>query len=161
MNSRFFIGLSVVVLAGAVCRSALEAQQGGSISRGVYTPHPAKRGPAGFAGACSNCHLEDLSGGTSPPLAGNEFLSAWKGRTVGALFDQIKMTMPFDNPGGLMPAQYADVIAFMLSANKFPAGDKELSSEPASLQQITIDAEASKCRKSPKPATSHISGLFR
>jgi S-disulfanyl-L-cysteine oxidoreductase SoxD len=144
MNSRFFIGLSVVVLAGAVCGSALKAQQAVSISSGVYTADQAKRGQAVYADACSKCHLEDLSGGTSPPLAGNEFLSAWKGRTVGALFDQVKMTMPFDNPGGLMPAQYADVVAFMLSANKFPAGDKELSSEPASLQQITIDAEASK-----------------
>src|SRR5262245_55716390 len=142
MNSRFFIGLSVVVLAGAVFGSALKAQQV-PISSGVYTADQAKRGQAVYADACSKCHLEDLSGGTSPPLAGNEFLTAWKGRTVGALFDQVKMTMPFDNPGGLMPAQYADIVAYMLSANKCPAGDKELSIEPASLQ-ITIDAAESK-----------------
>jgi mono/diheme cytochrome c family protein len=144
MNSRFIIGLFVVVLAGAVCGSALKAQQAIPISSGVYTADQAKRGQAVYADACSKCHLEDLSGGTSPPLAGNEFLSAWKGRTVGALFDQVKMTMPFDNPGGLMPAQYADIVAYMLSANKFPAGDKELSSELPALQQITIDDAAAK-----------------
>jgi mono/diheme cytochrome c family protein len=144
MNSRFLIGLSVVVVAGAVCGSALKAQQAVSVSSGVYTADQAKRGQAVYADACSKCHLEDLSGGTSPPLAGNEFLGAWKGRTVGALFDQLKMTMPFDNPGGLMPAQYADIVAYMLNMNKFPAGDKELASEPAALQQITIDEAASK-----------------
>ena len=32
----------------------------------------------------------------------------------------------------------------MLSANKFPAGDKELSSETRLLQEITLEADAAK-----------------
>ena len=48
--------------------------------------------------------------------------------------------MPFDSPGSLTPEQYADVIAYMLSANKYPAGDKELAHEVAPLQQIQIVA---------------------
>ena len=144
MNSRLLISLCAVIVAGAVGGSALRAQQPASSASGVYTADQAKRGQAVYGEQCAKCHLEDLSGGTSPPLVGNDFLGAWKGRSIGALLDQVKMTMPFDNPGGLMPAQYADVIAYMLSMNKFPAGDKELPSDPAPLQQIAIENTASK-----------------
>ena len=147
MTSRIAIGVTVAMIAGGISGSALRAtpQASGSlVTSGVYTADQAKRGQAVYGEQCAKCHLEDLSGGTSPPLVGNDFLGAWKGRSIGALLDQVKMTMPFDNPGGLMPAQYADVIAYMLSMNKFPAGDKELPSDPAPLQQIAIENTASK-----------------
>ena len=139
MNSRFQISLILVALAGGLCGSALRAQQAASsASSGVYTADQAKRGQAVYADACSKCHLDDLTGGTSPPLVGNEFLSSWKDKTVGALFEEVRMTMPLDNPGGLMPAQYADVLAYVLSVNKFPAGEKELAHDTAPLEQITL-----------------------
>ena len=139
MNSRFAISLTLAALAGGLFGAALRAQQAStSTSSGVYTADQAKRGQAVYADACSKCHLDDLSGGTSPPLIGNEFLGSWKGKTVGALFEQVRMTMPFDNPGGLMPAQYADVLAYVLSMNKFPAGQSELAHETAPLEQITV-----------------------
>jgi mono/diheme cytochrome c family protein len=153
MNSRFVIGpvsvvrvvriVSVVALVGAFVAgglwgSGLRAQQA-VVSDGVYSADQAKRGQAVYSMTCANCHLEDLSGGTSPPLAGMDFLNNWKGKTIGALFEQTKMTMPFDNPGGLTAAQYADVIAYILSMNKFAAADKELPSDAAPLQQITVD----------------------
>ena len=141
MNSRFAINLAVAVVVGGLCGSALRAQQAAatSASSGVYTADQAKRGQTVYADTCSKCHLDDFSGGTSPPLVGNEFLSSWKGKTVGALFEETRMTMPFDNPGGLTPAQYADVLAYLLSMNKFPAGENELAHETALLEQITLD----------------------
>ena len=141
MKSRFAISMIVASVAGGLCGTALRAAQppATSASSGVYTSDQAKRGQAIYADACSKCHLDDLTGGTSPPLVGNEFLGGWKGKTVGALFDEVRMTMPFDNPGGLMPAQYADVLAYVLSMNKFPAGDKELAHETAPLEQIALD----------------------
>ena len=60
--------------------------------------------------------------------------------TVGALFDEVRMTMPFDSPGSLTPAQYADVLAYIFSSNSFPAGAKELDKDVAPLQQIKIEA---------------------
>jgi hypothetical protein len=51
------------------------------------------------------------------------------------------MTMPFDSPGKLTAEQYADVIAYIFSANKFPAGDKELAHDTAPLQTIQLDAK--------------------
>jgi hypothetical protein len=38
-----------------------------------------------------------------------------------------------------MPEQYADVLAFILSSNKFPAGSAELEHEVAPLKQIKIE----------------------
>jgi mono/diheme cytochrome c family protein len=94
-----------------------------------------------YASECASCHLDDLSGGaTSPPLKGDEFLSSWKGKTVGELFDEIKMTMPFSAPGSLTPEQYADALAYILSMNKYKAGDQELAHEVEPLKAIPIDA---------------------
>ena len=139
MNMRFVIGLAAVAITGALLGSALRAQAGATVAAGVYTADQAKRGQALYADACSKCHLDDLSGGKdSPPLAGDDFLNGWKGKTVAALFDEIRMTMPFDSPGKLTQEQYADVLAYILSANKFPAGSAELAHEVAPLQQIQI-----------------------
>ena len=140
MNIRFITGLAVVAVTGALFGSSLVAQAPTSVAGGVYSAAQAKRGQTLYNDSCAKCHLEDLSGGaTSPPLQGNEFIGNWKGKTVGALFDEVRMTMPFDSPGSLTPAQYADILAYMLSANKYPAGEKELDKDPAPLQLIKID----------------------
>ena len=142
MIRRFVIGLAAVAVTGGLLGSALRAQDGATVASGVYTADQAKRGQAFYVDACSKCHLEDLTGGKdSPPLAGDDFLNGWKGKTVAALFDEVRMTMPFDSPGKLTPEQYADVLAYIFSANKFPAGATELAHEVAPLQQIQIVAK--------------------
>ena len=147
MHTRFVIALAVTAATAGFLGSALRAQSttttaGPSVASGVYTADQAKRGQAVYVDACSKCHLDDLSGGAnSPPLVGDDFLAGWKGKTVGVLFDEVRMTMPFDSPGTLTPEQYADVIAYILSANKYPAGDKELAHDVAPLQQIQIVAK--------------------
>jgi mono/diheme cytochrome c family protein len=142
MNTRFLIGLAVVATTGGLLGSGVRAQAPAtSVTAGVYSAAQAKRGQTAYNDSCAKCHLDDLSGGaTSPPLQGPEFMSNWKGKPLAALFDEIRMTMPFDSPGSLTAAQYADVLAYVLSANKFPAGEKELDKEPEPLQQIKIEA---------------------
>ena len=63
------------------------------------------------------------------------------GRTAFDLFDQIKTTMPDDNPGGLSVQQYTDVVAYIFKINGMPAGTDSLSSDPEALRQIKIDAK--------------------
>jgi S-disulfanyl-L-cysteine oxidoreductase SoxD len=145
MNIRFIIGLAVAATTGGLLGSALRAQgqsaaaAGVTVTSGVYTAGQAKRGQAIYVDSCAKCHIEDLSGGKdSPPLVGDDFLGGWKGKSVGDLFDEVRMTMPFDNPGKLTAEQYSDVIAYIFSANKFPAGDKELDHDTAPLQKIQI-----------------------
>ena len=141
MTSRFRITLAIAVAAGTVWGAALSVLQAQkSVSSGVFTADQAKRGQALYMAECAKCHLDDLSGGRdSPPLVGDDFVNGWKGKTIGALFDEVRMTMPFDSPGKLTPEQYADVIAFLLNANKFPPGMSELEHDVAPLQQIRIE----------------------
>jgi hypothetical protein len=41
--------------------------------------------------------------------------------------------MPADNPGSLPTSEYLDIVAYLLQANKLPAGNDELSLKPEAL----------------------------
>lgn len=108
-----------------------------SVWDGVYTDDQAKRGEPVYHKECATCHGDSLAGGESaPPLSGGGFLSNWDGLTVGDLFDRIRESMPQDNPGRLSRQQDADVLAFMLQANEFPAGKTELDKQTEVLKLI-------------------------
>jgi hypothetical protein len=62
----------------------------------------------------------------------------WADATVGELFDRIRTLMPSDRPNSLSSQGYRDVVAFILQANKFPSGEKELDTDLDALRQIVI-----------------------
>ena len=112
-----------------------------SVWDGVYTDEQAKRGEEIYRKECASCHGASLTGGESaPPLTGGAFLSNWNGLTLGDLFDRIRKTMPQAAPGKLTRQQNADVLAFTLSANKFPTGKTELSNKAEFLKEIRFEA---------------------
>ena len=112
-----------------------------SVRDGVYTRQQAARGLSTYREECL-CHAENLMGGeAAPALAGDEFLKKWNRKTVGDLFELVRQTMPTDDPGNLSRRQYADLVAYVLSANDFPAGQKDLESDTASLKGIRIEAK--------------------
>jgi mono/diheme cytochrome c family protein len=116
-----------------------------SVWDGVYTADQAKRGRELYTKECASCHGSDLTGGESAPeLAGAGFLSNWTTLTVGDLFERTRVSMPENDPGKLSRAQIADLIAYLLSANRFPEGKGELDKQAEVLKQIRIDAEAKK-----------------
>jgi S-disulfanyl-L-cysteine oxidoreductase SoxD len=128
----------------ALAAAAL-AQTTRSVWDGVYTAEQAKRGQDLYAKECASCHGSDLTGGESAPaLAGPGFLSNWTSLTVGDLFERTRVSMPENDPGKLSRAQIADLIAYLLSANRFPAGKAELDKQAEALKQIRLDAEAPK-----------------
>jgi mono/diheme cytochrome c family protein len=113
-----------------------------SVQEGVYTEAQAKRGQKIYLEECSKCHAENLTGGDgSPELAGKDFRTKWNGRSAGTLFELIRKTMPTDDPGHLSTLQSADLTAFILSANEFPAGQTELGRDLAVLNEIRIEAK--------------------
>src|SRR6202007_412141 len=63
----------------------------------------------------------------------------WNGLTVGDLFDRIRKTMPQGSPGKLTKQQDADVLAYLLSFNKFPAGKTELQKQVEFLKEIRFE----------------------
>jgi quinoprotein glucose dehydrogenase len=141
--------IAAVAIAGLVAvgtfYSALRAQEAPSGSRsvwdGVYTQEQAERGRSLYGQHCESCHGDTLTGGeVAPPLAGGNFLANWDGLTVGDLFERIRRSMPQDDPGRLSRQQNADVLAYLLSFNKFPAGKTELPRDTELLKQIRIEA---------------------
>ena len=132
---------TVVAVAFAALTIAASAQEPTTQTRtvwdGVYTLDQAKRG-ALKSGLCTQCHGDGFAGGAAPELAGDGFLSRWDGRTVGDLFDLIRLTMPDDDPGGLPREQYADLVAYILAVNKFPTGKGEIGTTAEPLKQIRL-----------------------
>jgi mono/diheme cytochrome c family protein len=112
-----------------------------SVWQGVYTEEQAKRGQPLYGKYCASCHGEQLTGGEdSPPLTGGAFLANWNGLTLGDLFERIRVSMPQDRPGRLTRQQNADILAYVLGANQFPAGQAELPTETERLKQIRFEA---------------------
>lgn len=112
-----------------------------SVWDGVYTGEQAERGHSVYHSLCETCHGEALTGADEvPPLAGGQFLANWNGLTMGDLFERIRKTMPANDPGKLTAQQNADVLAYLLDFNTFPAGKTELPREAEVLKQIRIEA---------------------
>jgi len=135
----------ISLVAAGTLYSALRAQDAPSPSRsvwdGVYTQEQAERGHSLYNRNCASCHGDELAGGdVPPPLAGSGFLANWNGLTVGDLFERIRRSMPQDDPGRLSRQQNADVVAYIFSFNKFPAGKTELAHDTEVLKQIRIEA---------------------
>jgi quinoprotein glucose dehydrogenase len=111
-----------------------------SVWDGVYTKTQAARGKTVYSQDCAKCHAENLGGGEgSPALAGAEWVQKWSGKTAADLYELTRKTMPSDDPGNLSTRQYADLVAYIFSANEFPAGDKELDRDAAVLKEIKIE----------------------
>ena len=48
------------------------------------------------------------------PLAGKTFIAAWRNRSAADLYNTIRTSMPYGNPGSLDAATYANLTAFIL-----------------------------------------------
>jgi len=129
---------AVFVVALAVSFSRTYAQQARSARAGVYTVAQAARGEALYTNQCTLCHGDALEGAIGPPLAGPLFLDIWGAMAASDLFDKIHNTMPADAAGTLSRPQVADLVAYVLQANAFPAGTVELDSADAALEQISL-----------------------
>jgi len=139
----------LLVLGGAWYST--DAQVPASVWDGVYTQDQAKRGETQYKQECATCHGDMLEGNGQteraqslkrmlPPLSGDVFMGTWNKRPLSDLFDKIRRTMPRDNPGKITLEQSADILAYMLKFNGFPAGKAELPADPSSLTDTLFEA---------------------
>lgn len=129
----------VAALAVAVAAVAVVAGQTKTVWDGVYSDGQAGRGKKGYITHCAECHNEGLQGGDlAPALKGDDFLLQWNDKSMAELFERTQKTMPQSNPGGLMPQETADILAYVLQVNRMPAGQADLPSDAAALKAITI-----------------------
>jgi cytochrome c len=137
---RVAIGLTI---CGITATALYAADSAHSIWDGVYTAEQAQHGKADYTNYCVVCHGEDLEGDGNevPALGGRAFLYLWDAQPLQALYDRIHTTMPQSNPGSLTEQEAVDIVAYVLSANKIPAGTNVLPSGAQALQSIRFDAK--------------------
>lgn len=90
----------------------------------LYTQAQAQAGKQVYEKYCVACHGANLHGTAAPSVAGTDFLSTAKNNdwTLEVIRYLVFTLMPLNAGGTLTPEQYADVMAFLLASNCFPAG---------------------------------------
>jgi mono/diheme cytochrome c family protein len=126
----------------SILASAAHAQDNDAIASiwdGQYTAAQTDRGKATFDRSCSRCHNSNLTGSDrGPPLVGEEFLASWLDGSLAALFSFIRDSMPENNASTVPDARKADVLAYILQNNGFPAGVTELTPDTSRLEMVQI-----------------------
>jgi mono/diheme cytochrome c family protein len=105
-----------------------------------FTAEQVESGAEIYARRCADCHGSTLDNGEfgGAPLNGSYFKQHWGGGTVAGLVAYARAKMPPDRPGSLTDQNYADLTAFLLDANGYPKGDKELPPDPPSQQAMSL-----------------------
>ena len=131
--------------AAAVMARLADVEPAASVWDGVFTEDQAARGRQVYFGACSLCHGRRLNGApddpdmvSTPSLARARFLRVWEGRSLAVLLAYTRLTMPEDNPASLTDQEYVDVVAYMLSMSRMPAGEDDLPADARGLANILI-----------------------
>jgi mono/diheme cytochrome c family protein len=106
----------------------------------VYSEAQAVRGEELYQQNCSLCHGARLQGTPAAPLTGEAFRGRWEDgkHTLDDLYYIIRSLMPNNAPGSLSKAQYADVVAYILKINNYPAGEAELVPKAAAMKEVIL-----------------------
>ena len=127
MTTPFKLYFMLAVTAGLLGLAMVSAQQPTPTPTSVFTAQQADAGRAAYEARCAGCHLPDMSGrNEAAPLAGANFMNAWRGRSTRELYEYISATMP---PGGatLGADVYLSITAFILQSNGATAGAQPLT----------------------------------
>lgn len=126
----------LTVVAIAICAmlsgaAAIADSPGGpkTINDGVYTEAQADAGKALYEQYCLTCHDKKYF---------RPVFKAWSGQPLSVLFATMSASMPQSNPGSLPRADYVKILAYILSLNRYPAGEAELDYRGDKLDDIAI-----------------------
>lgn len=130
--------LAMIALAVLAALPGIAAAQSRTVWSGVFTETQAARGAVTYGQHCARCHGTSLAGSYDTPSLKGRMIANWSGATLDGLFGYIANAMPIHAPGALPPQANADILAYLLKANGFPAAKGELEPSPAALKQVTI-----------------------
>jgi mono/diheme cytochrome c family protein len=130
----------VAFAAALVLGSTVAASAQDQPAAPLYAAAQAERGQAAYRQSCQDCHGSSLDNGEfgGPPLKGSYFRTHWGNGSVAVLYGYVSLAMPPDRPGQLSPQTYADLVAFLLSNNGYPPGDKELPTDQNAQQNMSL-----------------------
>jgi mono/diheme cytochrome c family protein len=105
-----------------------------------FTAEQVTHGSDIYADRCVQCHGDTLDNGEfgGAPLNGSYFKKHWGEGSVAGLIGFMKAKMPPDRPGSLTDQSYTDLAAFLLDANGYPKGDKELPPDTPAQQAMSL-----------------------
>ena len=128
-------------MAGGVTTVWAQQTAPRSVTEGIYTTEQAARGEAVYDEQCALCHgkMTAFTPDMAPLLGDHTFRARWTDRSLGELFGMIHETMPQDAPGTLSSQESADLVAYILSGNRLPAGDVPLTDDLETLTQTPFD----------------------
>jgi polar amino acid transport system substrate-binding protein len=112
-----------------------------TVAPALYTKDQAQAGAQVFATKCVSCHGANLQGTAAPSVAGTDFLNTAQhnGWTLEVIRYLVVSNMPLDAPGSLSPTAYADVLAFLLASNCYPADSKPFpTADDAAFAKIKL-----------------------
>src|SRR5882762_1580593 len=119
---------TLLLLAGtatAALSIAIAAAQQQQAGAGIFTAEQANIGQAAYQVTCAGCHRPDLRGSNeAPPLSGNNFMTAWRGRSTNELYNKIATSMPPTAPGTVPEQAVTSIVAFILRSNGAPSGNQ-------------------------------------
>jgi mono/diheme cytochrome c family protein len=130
------LAAAAIVFATAAPPKALaQAAEGPS-----FTAEQVERGRTAYNQNCQECHGSTLDNGEfgGPPLKGTYFRNHWGAGSVADLSGYAKALMPPDRPGRLSDQTYTDVVAFLLSNNGYAPNGRELSTDAAAQQKMSL-----------------------
>jgi mono/diheme cytochrome c family protein len=133
------LALALIARAAAGLGAQAAHTAGRTVSDGAYAEAQAERGKTLYEQHCAFCHLPDLRGqGFAPSLVEDTFLQRWQDGNLGDLLTIVKATMPQDKPASLTDKEYGEIVAYLLKANNYVAGQQELIPDPAVLKDVTF-----------------------
>ena len=139
MRQHFVFVCTLAVLFGFLQVGSLAADQPNDTVS--FTKAQADAGMADYGKHCATCHGADLAGiHLAPSLIGDRFDRTWRGKSADILSFHLRRMPPktVAEPVSLSEATYAPILAHILQANGFEAGDVELPSELPALAKIEI-----------------------
>lgn len=149
------VGLLAVAGLPVNAQDSAAAAAERKVTSGVFSAKQAERGEGSYRTSCQSCHAKS-------EYTGDKFKTAFVSKTAFDVFDQIRTTMPEDNPGSLERQNYIDLVAYIFSLNAYPAGEAELPADDDGLKKVRIDNPPGgfAARSSVRP-TAHPRVTFR
>lgn len=134
MSARLGLGLGLVALIAA----AGAARSAAPVQTVPFTAAQAAEGAQVYGQRCALCHGRQLEGTFEVPALTGRFVANWAGRPVGDLTAYLGRAMPQFAPGTLPPEDNVRVVAYVLQANGYPAGDRPLPTAADDLHRLTL-----------------------
>ena len=97
----------------------------------IYSKQQAKMGESLYKDNCLICHDKKYF---------RPVFRAWEDQSLHTFYLVMSSSMPESNPGSLSRQEYIDILAYMLSLNRYSPGKEVLLPSTEILSNITISA---------------------